>query len=81
LKFTLEPNRKAENGPDLFKTLVEICEGSFLYAFYAQSELQKRDDLDKITFHDVTDFLPKDLDSIYQAYFKRFEDELKAIIP
>ena len=75
------PNRKAENGPDLFKTLVEICEGSFLYAFYAQSELQKRDDLDKITFHDVTDFLPKDLDSIYQAYFKRFEDELKAIIP
>ncbi|CAB4004557.1 E3 ubiquitin- ligase DZIP3, partial [Paramuricea clavata] len=75
------PDRNAENGPDLLKTLVEICEGPFLYAFYAQYELQKRDDLDKMTFQDVTDFLPKDLDSIYQTYFKRFEDELKVIIP
>lgn len=65
--------------------LVLECEGSFLYAFHLQSELQKldTDDLEKIpymTIDDAKKFLSKGLDSIYQAYFKRLEDELKVIV-
>jgi WD40 repeat protein len=56
------------------------CEGSFLYAFYVQSELRKRDDLDKIPLYEIMEFVPKGLDSIYLAYFNRLEDELKAIM-
>jgi hypothetical protein len=72
-------DRKEES--PVFEVLVTMCEGSFLYAFFAQSELQKRDDLDKVKFDEIIKFVPKGLDSIYQAYFKRLEDELKAIIP
>ena len=65
--------------------LVSQCEGSFLYAFHLQSELQKldTDDLERIPFiaiGDAKEFLPKGLDSIYQVYFKRLEDELKVIV-
>ena len=55
------------------------CEGSFLYAFHVQSELRKRDDLDKMTFKEIMEFVPKGLDSIYLTYFNRLEDELRAI--
>jgi WD40 repeat protein len=64
----------------VFEVLVWKCEGSFLYAFYVQSELQKRGDLDKITCEEMIKFLPVGINSIYQAYFKRLEDELKAIV-
>ena len=74
-----------ENSGDLedgmFHALAKKCEGSFLYAFYIQFELGKRDDLDKMTLDEIINFLPKALDSVYMKYFKRFEDELKAIIP
>jgi hypothetical protein len=66
--------------PVALETFVEKCEGSFLFAFYAQSELQKCDDLDKITFHEIIEFLPIGLDFTYQAYFQRLEEELKAIM-
>ena len=59
--------------------LAEKCEGSFLYAFYAQSGLLKRDDLDEMTFNEIIEFVPKDLHSVYLAYFNRLEDELRAI--
>ena len=61
-------------------TLARMCQGSFLHAFFVQSELQKRDDLEKMSFSEIINFLPKGLDTIYQAYFKRLEDELKAIM-
>ncbi len=64
----------------VFRELVRKCEGSFLFAFYVQSELQKRSDLDKITFKEIIEFLPKGLDSLYQVYFQRLEAELKAIV-
>jgi WD40 repeat protein len=57
------------------------CEGSFLYAFYVQSELRKRDDLHKITLDEIMEFVPKGLDSIYLRYFNRLEEELRAIVP
>ena len=57
-----------------------MCEGSFLYAFHVQCELQKqRDDLDKMTLQEIVCIVPKSLDSIYQRYFQRLEDELKAV--
>jgi hypothetical protein len=49
----------------MFCALAEKCEGSFLYAFYIQCELGKRDDLDKMTFDEIINFLPKTLDSVY----------------
>ena len=64
----------------VFEKLVEICEGSFLYAFFVQSELQKRDDLDQMMPDEITEFLPNGLDSVYHKYFRRLEDELEAIM-
>ncbi|CAB4038587.1 E3 ubiquitin- ligase DZIP3 [Paramuricea clavata] len=55
------------------------CQGSFLYAFYVQSELRKRDDLDKMTLDEIMTFVPEGLDSIYLKYFNRLEKELNAI--
>ena len=74
-------NRRLEKEDSgLFEKLVKMCEGSFLYAFFVQSELQKRDDLDQMSPDEITEFLPKGLDSVYHKYFRRLEDELKAIM-
>jgi WD40 repeat protein len=62
------------------ESVCEKCEGSFLYAFYVQSELRKRDDLHKITFNEIMEFVPKGLDSRYLKYFNRLEDELRAVM-
>ncbi len=64
----------------MYRQLARKCEGSFPYAFHAQSELRKRNDLDKMTSEEIIDFLPKGLDSLYQVYFRRLEAELKAIV-
>jgi WD40 repeat protein len=64
----------AEHG--VFKVLVAKCDGSFLYAFHLQSELLKRGNLDKITCDEIIEFLPQGLNSVYQKYFKRLEEEL-----
>ena len=63
----------------VLKQLVAICEGSFLYAFHVQCELKKHDNLNKMKFQEVVNIVPKSLDSIYQTYFQRLEDELKAL--
>jgi WD40 repeat protein len=61
--------------------LVWKCEGSFLYAFYVQIGLRKRNDLDKMTFNEIMKFVPNGLDSIYLAYFNRLQEELRAVMP
>ena len=63
----------------VLKQLVAICEGSFLYAFHVQCELKKHDNLNKMKFQEVVNIVPKSLDSVYQTYFQRLEDELKAL--
>ena len=73
--------RLGKEDSEVFEKLVEMCEGSFLYAFFVQSELQKRDDLDQMMPDEITEFLPKGLDSVYNEYFRRLEDELKGILP
>ena len=66
--------------PDVCEVLAKKCEGSFLYAFYVQSELRKRDDLHKIKLDEIMEFVPKGLDSVYLAYFNRLEEDLRAIM-
>ncbi|XP_028402135.1 uncharacterized protein LOC114525121 isoform X3 [Dendronephthya gigantea] len=63
----------------LLSIFVAKCQGSFLYAYHFQSELKARYDLEKITNNDVMEFLPEGLNSVYEPYFKRLEDELSAI--
>ncbi|XP_028402097.1 uncharacterized protein LOC114525087 [Dendronephthya gigantea] len=62
--------------PSIF---VAKCQGSFLYAYHFQSGLRARYDLENITNNDVMKFLPEGLNSFYQGYFKRLEDELSDI--
>ena len=63
----------------VLKKLVSMCEGSFLYAFHVQCELKKRDQLNKMTVQEIVNIVPKSLDFVYQKYFQRLEDELKAL--
>ena len=64
----------------VLEQLVSMCEGSFLYAFHVQCELQKkRDDLNKMTLQEIVNIVPKSLDSIYRTYFQRLEDELETV--
>ena len=51
-----------------------------MYAFHVQRELQRRVDLDTVTFQEVMSFLPKGIGSVYYAYFHRLEVELEAIM-
>ena len=64
----------------IIDTIVEKCEGSFLYAFHVQKELCKRDNLAKMTSDEIVSFLPKGMGSVFQAYFRRLEVELEAVL-
>ena len=46
-----------------------------MYAYHVQYKMKTRSDVEKITFDEILEFLPNGLDSTYQTYFKRFEDE------
>ena len=74
------PSLSTTCGPRVLRAIVANSSGSFLYAFHAQDELCKRNDLRTINFRDITFFLPKGLGSMYKDYFHRLEMELKAII-
>ncbi|XP_028402094.1 uncharacterized protein LOC114525085 [Dendronephthya gigantea] len=72
--------RVRRNGTiSLLSIFVAKCQGSFLYAYHFQSGLRARYDLEKITNNDVMEFLPEGLNSVYERYFKRLEDELSDI--
>ena len=59
--------------------IVMKCEGSFLYAFHVLRDLQKRQDLYSISTEDIMLLLPKGIESIYEEYFRRLDEELEAI--
>ena len=71
--------KKKKEKEKVLKQLVATCEGSFLYAFHVQRELKKHDNLNKMKFQKIVNIVPKSLDSVYQTYFQRLEDELKAL--
>ena len=57
-------------------SIVKKCEGSFLYAFHVQKELNKRQDLENMRVEEIEPLLPKGMASIYD----RLDTELKAIL-
>ncbi|XP_028410324.1 uncharacterized protein LOC114532937 [Dendronephthya gigantea] len=81
LKFCLPKllEREEDSYSVVFKRLVKMCEGSFLYAYHCQYELGKRDDLANVTSNEIVKFLPKGIGSVYEKYFKRLEKELKEL--
>ena len=64
----------------ILRRIVEKCEGSFLYAFHVQKELNKRQDFENICVKEIVLLLPKGMGSIYEEYFNRLERELEAIL-
>ena len=78
------PNSPTEHNvipyDSILSRIVKKCEGSFLYAFHIQRELQKRQDLDSMFAKDIMLLLPKGVKSIYEKYFCRLEEELEAIL-
>ena len=65
---------------EVLPDVVENCDGSFLYAFHVQRELNKREDLDTVTFGEIMSFLPEGMGSVFHDYFHRLEKELKAVM-
>ena len=64
----------------LLPSIVRKCEGSFLYAFHVQKELNKRQDLASIRVLEIMPLLPEGMGSIYERYFDRLDKELEAIL-
>ena len=54
--------------------MIEMCEGSFLYAYYYQLELRKLNSAENVLI-----VVPKGIHSIYQKYFKHMEEELNKL--
>ena len=65
---------------EVLPQVAKKCEGSFLYAFHVQRELDKREDLDTVTLEEIMSFLPKGMASVYHDYFHRLEIELKVVM-
>ena len=72
--------QNAETEHDVLSRIVEKCEGSFLYAFHVQRELEKRQDLDSISTKDIMLLLSRGMESIYEEYFRCLDEELKTIL-
>ena len=64
----------------ILSSIVWKCEGSFLYAFHVQKELNKRQDLENMRVEEIEPLLPKGMASIYEKYFDRLDKELEAIL-
>ena len=63
------------NVNEIIDTMVERCEGSFLYAYYYQLELLN---LNSLWLNPYV--VPKGIGSIYKKYFERLEKELKEVV-
>ena len=82
LKYCLPSIANIDDDDDdetVLSAIVYECEGSFLYAFYIQQELQKRKNLDTMTFLEIMSVLPHGIGSVYQDYFHRLETELESV--
>ena len=75
-----EDNKRRILNFEILPAIVKRCEGSFQYAFHAQHELRKRNDLERMTVEEIMMFLPKGMRSVYKKYFDRLGMELQAIM-
>ncbi|XP_046858221.1 uncharacterized protein LOC124451658 [Xenia sp. Carnegie-2017] len=86
LKITTHP-RNGNNEKDLYKylrhqlndrylpqALVEKCEGSFLYAYYAQLSLKEENI--ELTYENIQQLVPSGLSGVYKKQFKRVKELL-----
>ena len=76
----MNPSTRRHSPFKILPQVVKKCEGSFLYAFHVQRELNKREDLDTVTFQEIISFLPEGMGSVYLDYFHRLEIELEPLM-
>ncbi|XP_046862680.1 uncharacterized protein LOC124456240 [Xenia sp. Carnegie-2017] len=67
-------NDRVQKNRYLLQPLVEKCEGSFLYAYYAQLSLKKENI--EFTHHNIQQLVPSGLSGVYIKQFKRVKELL-----
>ena len=71
------PSISSEN--TIISLLVEKCQGSFLFAFYVQSELRELTNIQDMAIEEIESFFPQGIGSVYARYCRRLERELKML--
>ncbi|XP_046857557.1 uncharacterized protein LOC124450950 [Xenia sp. Carnegie-2017] len=72
-------NDRVPKDPYVLSTLVNKCEGSFLYAYHAQLSLKKENV--EFTEKNIQQLVPSGLSGVYTKQFKRVEELLMKEIP
>ena len=65
--------RFLDNKPDILDSLLEKCNGSFLYAYYLVNEVKKLG-----VEQDVVWYVPQGISGFYEKQFKRLKKELQS---
>ncbi|XP_046849881.1 uncharacterized protein LOC124443403 [Xenia sp. Carnegie-2017] len=63
-----------QRNPYVLQSLVEKCEGSFLYAYHAQLSLKKEEV--ELTYENIHQLIPSGLSGVYAKQFKRAKELL-----
>ncbi|XP_046857843.1 uncharacterized protein LOC124451265, partial [Xenia sp. Carnegie-2017] len=63
----------------VLSSLVEKCEGSFLYAYYAQLSLKEKNT--ELTYENIRQLVPSGLSGVYTKQFKRVKELLTTESP
>lgn len=71
------PSISSEN--TIISLLVKKCQGSFLFAFYVQSELRELTNIQDMAIEEIESFFPQGIGSVYARYCRRLERELKML--
>ncbi|XP_046857812.1 uncharacterized protein LOC124451232 [Xenia sp. Carnegie-2017] len=69
-----ELNDRVQEDPHVLSSLVEKCEGSFLYAYYAQQSLNKENI--ELTYENIRQLVPSGLSGVYTKQLKRVKEML-----
>ncbi|XP_046857726.1 uncharacterized protein LOC124451141 [Xenia sp. Carnegie-2017] len=72
--FEHELNNRVQEDPFALFPLVEKCEGSFLYAYYAQLSLKEQNI--ELTYENIQKLVPSGLSGVYTKQFKRVKELL-----
>jgi WD40 repeat protein len=62
------------NDDEVFSSLAEECEGSFLYAYYTQLELKET--TKQLTTENISELVPKGIAGFYKKQFNHLENQL-----
>ncbi|XP_046858131.1 uncharacterized protein LOC124451516 [Xenia sp. Carnegie-2017] len=67
-------NNRVKGDRQVLLSLVEKCDGSFLYAYYAQRSLKEENT--ELTFKSIRQLVPSGLSGVYTKQFKRVKELL-----